>query len=419
MKILIIGGGGREHALAWSISASPLCDELIIAPGNPGIARLGTCVDIAADDTDRLVKLATDEAVSLVIVGPEVPLVAGLVDRLAQAGIAAFGPRADAAQLEGSKAFARDFCDRYDIPQPQWRKFKDAAQAHAFADTLNGDCVIKADGLAAGKGVIVCSDRQEAGAAIDELLGGKFGAASREILVEERIAGPEVSAFALVDGDTALWLASAQDHKRAFDGDKGPNTGGMGAISPSPFETEALREDIMRTIITPVAKGMAADGTPYSGVLYAGLMLTDTGPKVIEFNCRFGDPEAQVILPRLKSDFLSAALTVAEGGLQNFDLRWTDETAVTVVMAAEGYPESYRKGQAIGGADVLESEEGSLIFHAGTERGDDGELVSSGGRVLAVTALGTNKDSARQTAYRTVRQIDWPGAMFRSDIATG
>lgn len=419
MKILIVGGGGREHALAWSISASPLCDDLIIAPGNPGMAQIGRCVDIAADDTDRLVKLATDEAVALVIVGPEVPLVAGLVDRLTEAGIAAFGPRANAAQLEGSKAFARDFCDRHHIPQPQWKKFQNAAQAQAFAAELNGHCVIKADGLAAGKGVIVCSDTAQANQAIDELLGGKFGAASREILVEERIAGPELSAFALVDGDTALWLASAQDHKRAFDGDEGPNTGGMGAVSPSPFETDGLRDEIMRTIIMPVAKGMAQENNPYSGVLYAGLMLTQSGPRVIEFNCRFGDPEAQVILPRLKSDFLSAALTVAEGGLQNFDLRWTDEAAVTVVMAAEGYPESYQKGHIIGGADKLETEDGGLIFHAGTARSDSGQLVSSGGRVLAVTALGPDKQHARQAAYRTVSQIDWPGAMFRSDIAAG
>ena len=417
MNILLIGGGGREHALAWSLSASPLCDDLIIAPGNPGIAQLGRCVELSADDTDGLVKLAVEEQIDLVIVGPEVPLVAGLVDKLDEVKIPAFGPRAAAAQLEGSKAFARDFCDRHAIPQPKWQRFTDAEQARAFAAELNGYCVIKADGLAAGKGVIVCSDRDEANHAIDELLAGKFGAASQEILVEERITGPEMSAFALLDGEAALWLASAQDHKRAFDGDEGPNTGGMGAVSPSPFETETLREQVMRTVITPVAKGMAAEGTPYSGVLYAGLMLTTDGPKVIEFNCRFGDPEAQVILPRLKSDFLSAALTVAEGGLENFDLRWTDHTAVTVVMAADGYPETYQKGQPINGADELETTQGGLIFHAGTARADDGQLLSSGGRVLSVTALGDNKQQARQSAYQAVETIDWPDAMFRSDIA--
>ena len=417
MNILLIGGGGREHALAWSLSASPLCDDLIIAPGNPGIAQLGRCVELSADDTDGLVKLAVEEQIDLVIVGPEVPLVAGLVDKLDEVKIPAFGPRAAAAQLEGSKAFARGFCDRHAIPQPKWQRFTDAEQAQAFAAELNGYCVIKADGLAAGKGVIVCSDRDEANHAIDELLAGKFGAASQEILVEERITGPEMSAFALLDGEAALWLASAQDHKRAFDGDEGPNTGGMGAVSPSPFETETLREQVMRTVITPVAKGMAAEGTPYSGVLYAGLMLTTDGPKVIEFNCRFGDPEAQVILPRLKSDFLSAALTVAEGGLENFDLRWTDHTAVTVVMAADGYPETYQKGQPINGADELETTQGGLIFHAGTARADDGQLLSSGGRVLSVTALGDNKQQARQSAYQAVETIDWPDAMFRSDIA--
>ena len=419
MNILIIGGGGREHALAWSISASPLCGELIIAPGNPGIAALGRCVDIPAEDTEKLVTLAVDESIDLVIVGPEVPLVAGLVDRLDEAGIPAFGPRATAAQLEGSKAFARNFCDRHAIPQPRWQKFQNASLAKSFADELNGYCVIKADGLAAGKGVIVCADRKDAHQAIDELLGGKFGAASQEILVEERITGPEMSAFALLDGGTALWLASAQDHKRAFDGDEGPNTGGMGAVSPSPFETDELRDEVMRTIIEPVAKGMAAEGTPYSGVLYAGLMLTEDGPKVIEFNCRFGDPEAQVILPRLKSDFLSAALTVAEGGLRNFDLRWTEDAAVTVVMAANGYPESYQKGQPITGADQLETGTGGLVFHAGTARSDNGQLVSSGGRVLAVTALGTDKDQARKAAYQAVDEIGWPEAMFRTDIAAG
>ena len=419
MNILIIGGGGREHALAWSISASPLCDDLIIAPGNPGIAQLGRCVDISADDTDELVKLAIDEQIELVIVGPEVPLVAGLVDRLGEVNIPAFGPRAAAAQLEGSKAFARNFCDRHAIPQPKWQKFTDAEQAQAFAAELDGYCVIKADGLAAGKGVIVCSELEDANQAIIELLDGKFGVASQEILVEERITGPEMSAFALLDGEAALWLASAQDHTRAFDGDKGPNTGGMGAVSPSPFETDELREQIMRTIIAPVAKGMAAEGMPYSGVLYAGLMLTKDGPKVIEFNCRFGDPEAQVILPRLKSDFLSAALTVAEGGLQNFDMRWTDDAAVTVVMAADGYPEAYQKGQPINGADQLETKQGGLIFHAGTACSDDGQLVSSGGRVLSVTALGPDKQQARQAAYQVVETIDWPDAMFRSDIAAG
>ena len=415
MKILIVGGGGREHALAWSISNSPLCDDLIIAPGNPGIAQLGRCE--AVEDNANLVDLAKSQAVDLVIVGPEVPLVTGLADELAAAGILVFGPQAAAARLEGSKAFARNFCDRHHIPQPKWHNFTDAEAATAFAAKLNGYCVIKADGLAAGKGVIVCSNLKEAKQAIIELLGGKFGKASQEILVEERLIGPELSAFALVDGETALWLASPQDHKRAHDGDAGPNTGGMGAVSPSPHETDVLKDLIMSKVITPVAKGMSAEGCPYSGVLYAGLMLTEDGPKVIEFNCRFGDPEAQAILPRLKSDFLSAALTVAEGGLENFDLRWTDQSAVTVVMAADGYPGSYQKGQPIHGADQLETAEGSLIFHAGTASADDGQLVSAGGRVLAVTALGNKRQQARSAAYAAVKTIVWPDAMFRTDIA--
>ena len=417
MKILIVGGGGREHALAWSISNSPLCDDLIIAPGNPGIAQLGRCEAVSIEDNATLVELAKSQAVDLVIVGPEVPLVTGLANELAAAGILVFGPQAAAARLEGSKAFARDFCDRHHIPQPKWHNFTETEAAMAFAAKLDGYCVIKADGLAAGKGVIVCSNLKEAKQAIIELLGGKFGKASQEILVEERLIGPELSAFALVDGESALWLASAQDHKRAHDGNAGPNTGGMGAVSPSPHETEVLRDLIMSTVITPVAKGMSAEGCPYSGVLYAGLMLTEDGPKVIEFNCRFGDPEAQAILPRLKSDFLSAALTVAEGGLENFDLRWTDQSAVTVVMAADGYPGSYKKGQPIHGADQLETAEGSLIFHAGTASADDGQLVSAGGRVLAVTALGNKRQQARSAAYAAVKTIVWPDAMFRTDIA--
>ena len=417
MKILIIGGGGREHALAWSISDSPLCDELIIAPGNPGIAQLGCCEAVSVEDTAALVELAKSKAADLVIVGPEVPLVEGLADNLAAAGIPVFGPRAAAARLEGSKAFAREFCERHHIPQPKWQNFKEAKAAIAFATELNGYCVIKADGLAAGKGVIVCSNLTEAEQAIIELLGGRFGSASQTILVEERITGPELSAFALVDRKSVLWLASAQDHKRAYNGDAGPNTGGMGALSPSPHETDALRDQIMSTIITPVAVGMAAEGCPYNGVLYAGLMLTEDGPKVIEFNCRFGDPEAQVILPRLKSDFLSAALTVAEGGLENFDLRWTDQTAVSVVMAADGYPGNFQKGQPIHGADQLETAEGGLIFHAGTASADNGQLISAGGRVLAVTALGNDRQQARSAAYAAVETIFWPDAMFRTDIA--
>jgi len=418
MRILLVGSGGREHAMAWALSDSPLCDRLVIAPGNPGMAAFGEIIDIAADDNDALVSLALEQKIDLAVIGPEVPLVSGLADRLNACGIAAFGPGAAAARLEGSKSFARAFCARHDIPQPAWAYFTETAPAKAFAESLSGFCVIKADGLAAGKGVIVCDELSQAVAAIDEMLSGQFGAASAQILVEERITGPEFSAFALVDGDKALWLASAQDHKRAFDNDEGPNTGGMGAVSPSGFETEALRDEIMQTVIQPVASGMAAEGNPYRGILYAGLMLTASGPQVIEFNCRFGDPEAQVILPRLKSDFLSAVYTLTEGGLDNFDLRWRDDSAVTVVMANKGYPGSYDRGGQINGADDLQGPSGCLIFHAGTGRDNEGRLTADGGRVLCVTALGDSRAQARERAYAGIRDIDFPNGFFRTDIAS-
>ena len=417
MKILLIGSGGREHALAWAISDSPLCDTLIITPGNPGAAAFGKLANIAADDIDGLVSLAKTEAADIVVIGPEVPLVDGLSDRLEAEGISAFGPTAAAAQLEGSKRFGREFCSRHNIPQPQWNYFTDARAAKAFASTLVGGCVVKADGLAAGKGVTVCDTTEEAALSIDEMLGGRFGSASAQILVEERISGPEFSAFALLDGKDALWLASAQDHKRAFDNDEGPNTGGMGAVSPSRFETDALRQQIMEKIIQPVADGMADEGMPYRGILYAGLMLTDKGPQVIEFNCRFGDPEAQVILPRLQSDLLSAIYTTTEGGLQNFAMRFSQDSAVTVVMAAKGYPGSYDKGSTIIGAETLESASGCLVFHAGTSTDEDGQIIANGGRVLCVTALGASREQARAMAYQGVAEIKWDDGFYRGDIA--
>ena len=417
MKVLVVGSGGREHALCWAVSASPLLTELLIAPGSSAISELGRLCDVAADDLDGLVALAKAESVDLVIIGPEVPLVEGLADKLDDAGIKAFGPRAAAAQLEGSKEFARAFCDRHNIPQPAWKRFAEAVAAKDFAKTLNGYCVIKADGLAAGKGVIVCDTQIDAEQAIDELLGGRFGAASNTILVEERIEGPEISAFALLDGASVQWMASARDHKRAFDGDKGPNTGGMGAVSPSPHETDILKAEILDKIIKPVAAGMAEEDMPYTGILYAGLMLTKTGPQVIEFNCRFGDPEAQVILPRLRTDFLSAVVTQIEGGLDHFDMRWSDETAVTVILAANGYPGSYEKGSQINGLDLAAAQSDVTIFHAGTKIADDGSILASGGRVLAVTAMGTDTETARRKAYGAVDVIDWPEGFCRRDIA--
>ena len=417
MHILIVGSGGREHALAQASAASPHCTTLSIAPGNAGMAHLGQLVPIKAEDIDALVQFASDNAVDLVIIGPEVPLVMGLADQLAEVGIAAFGPSAAAAQLEGSKSFARDFCARHNIPQPAFASFGEASAAKAFVTELGGACVIKADGLAAGKGVVVCDDKAAAFEAIDEALGGAFGRAGEVVLVEERIYGPEISAFALLDGEKTIWLASARDHKRAFDGDEGPNTGGMGAISPSPDETDALRNQIMAEVIQPVARGMAAEHMPYRGILYAGLMLTDKGPQVIEFNCRFGDPEAEVILPRLTSDFID----VITGKIAADEMAYNPQTAVTIVLASKGYPGSYEKGSVIenglDGLARLAAEKGSAIFHAGTALGPDGELLAVGGRVLAVTALGSDGEDARRIAYQTIDEINWPNGFCRRDIA--
>ena len=417
MKILLVGNGGREHALAWSIADSPLTSELIIAPGSAAMESLGRCVSVAADDIDGLVDLATSLPADLVVIGPEVPLVAGLADRLAATNIPAFGPSAAAAQLEGSKEFAREMCRKHGIPQPAFHAITTAEEAATHIEAMDGYCVIKADGLAAGKGVVVADTAAEATAAIAEMLDGRFGAAGEQILVEERISGPEASLFALLDGADCHFMASAQDHKRAYDNDEGPNTGGMGAISPSPRMDDTLVATAMREIVAPLAKGMADAGMPYRGILYVGLMLTEDGPKVIEFNCRFGDPEAQVILPRLKSDIVSAMMACVDGALGHFTLRWDDRSAVTVVMASKGYPGSYEKGTPITQLDAAAAMDDVLIFHAGTSRADDGSIIATGGRVLNVTALGEDAASARTAAYKAVAAIDWPGGFYRSDIA--
>ena len=419
MNILLIGSGGREHALAWAIAASPLTDRLVIAPGSDAMATLGVCVDVDIEDNDALLSLADDEGPDLVVIGPEGPLVGGLVDRLEAAGHRAFGPCKAAAALEGSKEFARQACARYNIPQPGFTACKDMTSVRAAVAAAGGACVIKADGLAAGKGVVVADTADEAIEAAEAMLGGRFGSAGSTVLVEERISGPEASLFALVDGPTALFIGSAQDHKRAFDNDQGPNTGGMGAISPAPRLDEALQQQVMDQIVQPLASGLAAEGTPYRGILYVGLMLTATGPHVIEFNCRFGDPEAQVILPRLRSDIVTAMLATVEGTLANLSLRWANTHAVTVVMATRGYPEQYGKGSAISGLAEAERAEGAILFHAGTKIGHDGQVTAHGGRVLAVTGLGDNPASARATAYEAVDCIDWPEGFFRTDIATG
>ena len=418
MKVLVVGSGGREHALCWSIGASPLCDALYCAPGNAGIAAEAECVAIAADDIDGLVAFCSDEAIDFVVVGPEAPLVLGLVDRLEASGIKAFGPTAAAAALEGSKAFMKDLCARHGIPTAAYARFTDADDAKAHIAERGAPIVVKADGLAAGKGVVVAENVDAALAAVDAaLVDSVFGTAGAEVIVEECLVGPEVSFFALVDGASVLPLASAQDHKRAFDGDRGPNTGGMGAFSPTPLMDAALQARVMAEIVEPTVRAMAAEGAPYKGVLYAGLMLTQDGPKLLEYNVRFGDPECQVLVARLKSDLLPALIASRDGVLSTVDLRWHDTAALCVVMASEGYPGRYRTGDPIGGLDAAGEERSVTIFHAGTRLGPNGEILAHGSRVLGVTAAGVDLPSAREAAYRAVDRIAWPGGFCRRDIA--
>lgn len=415
MRVLVVGGGGREHALCWAISASPLCDALYCAPGNAGIAQDAECVPIAADDIETLVRFATENAIDFVVVGPEAALVMGLVDRLAEVGIKAFGPSAGAAMLEGSKGFMKDLCAKYDIPTAAYGRFTAAAAAKAYIEDQGAPIVVKADGLAAGKGVTVAQSVDEALAAVDAAMtDSAFGAAGQELVIEECMTGEELSFFVLVDGKTALPLVGAQDHKAAGDGDTGPNTGGMGAYSPAPALTEALQAEIMERIITPTVEGMAAEGTPFSGVLYAGLMLTEEGPKLLEYNVRFGDPECQVLMLRLRSDILPALVAACDGMLETFNLRWSDDVALTVVMAAKGYPGDYAKGSEIRGLDTISLED-AIVFHAGTVL-EGGSLRANGGRVLNITASGATIAEAQAKAYAAVDQIDWPGGFCRHDI---
>lgn len=418
MRSLVIGSGGREHALCWAIAASPLCDALYCAPGNAGIAEEADCVDIAADDLDGIVAFAQREAIDLVIVGPEAPLVAGLADRLADAGIRVFGPSAAAAALEGSKGFAKDLCRTYGIPTAAYGRFTEAEAAKAYIREQGAPIVVKADGLAAGKGVTVAHTVEDALAAVDAAMGdGAFGAAGAELVVEAFMEGEELSFFALVDGEVALPLASAQDHKAVYDGDRGPNTGGMGAYSPAPVCTPELERRIVAEILEPTVRAMAAEGRPYKGVLFIGLMVTDAGPQVVEYNVRFGDPECQVLMMRLKSDLLPALVATADGLLKTTDLRWwDDEAALSVVMAAEGYPGAYQKNTEIRGLDAAAEDPDVTIFHAGTARDADGVLRATGGRVLNVTARGASVAEAQAAAYRAVDRIDWPQGFCRRDI---
>jgi len=418
MNILVVGGGGREHALCWKIAASPLCDRLYCAPGNAGIAEVAECLPVGAEDIDGMVAQARDKAIDYVVVGPEAPLVAGLVDRLSDAGIPAFGPSAAAARLEASKGFLKDLCAAYGIPTADYGRFVDAASAKRFVRETGAPIVVKADGLAAGKGVTVAASVAEAEAAIDEIMVQRsYGEAGASLVIEECLEGEEVSFFALVDGETALPLISAQDHKRAGEGETGPNTGGMGAYSPAPALSETLAAEVMETIIRPTVRAMAEQKHPYRGVLYAGLMMTGDGPKLLEYNVRFGDPECQVLMVRMVSDLLPALIATTDGVLDSVDLRWTPEPAITVVMAAQGYPGAYAKGDEIRGLDAAAATEGVTLFHAGTKADAEGRILANGGRVLNVTAQAPSLAEARARAYAAIDKIDWPGGFCRRDIA--
>ena len=416
MRVLVVGSGGREHALAWAIAASPLVDALYCAPGNAGIAEEAECVAVGATDIAGLVGFCRSERIDFVVVGPEAPLVLGLVDALEAEGIPAFGPSAAAAALEGSKAFAKDLCRRGQIPTAAYRRFRDPAEANAFITSHGAPIVVKADGLAAGKGVTVARDLESAYRAVEAaLVERQFGEAGLEIVVEDCLRGEEASFFALVDGKTALPLAAAQDYKRVGDGDTGPNTGGMGSCSPAPRLTPALEGMVMERIILPAVATMEREGRPFKGVLYAGLMLTEAGPMLLEFNVRLGDPEAQVLMMRLMSDLLPALIAARDGVLKSVDLRWHAEHALCVVMAASGYPDEPERGSEIRGLDIAAADPKVKIFHAGTRR-DEGRLLADGGRVLGVTSLGQDLAAARDRAYAAVDRIEWPGGFCRRDI---
>ena len=415
MNILLLGSGGREHALAWKIAASPLLGRLYCAPGNAGIAREAEIANLDLGDHQAVIAFCRANKIDFVVVGPEGPLCAGIVDDLEAAGIKAFGPSKAAARLEGSKGFTKDLCKANNIPTAAYERFSAAAPAKAYVRKKGAPIVIKADGLAAGKGVVVATTIAEAEAALDMIFGGGLGAAGAEVVVEDFLSGEEVSFFVLCDGENAIPLATAQDHKRAFDNDQGPNTGGMGAYSPALGMTPELSRRVMDEIVHPTLRAMQAMGAPYKGVLYAGLMLTAEGPKLIEYNVRFGDPECQVLMLRLMSDLLPALMAARDGVLKNFDLRWYPEPALTVVMAAKGYPGSYAKGSMIEGLDEAASIEGVEIFHAGT-KAEGGKIVANGGRVLNVSALGKTVAEAQARAYAAIDKIRWPGGFCRRDI---
>jgi phosphoribosylamine---glycine ligase len=422
MRVLVVGGGGREHALAWRLSRSPQVEGVWCAPGNAGIADVATCVALAPDDLKGLVRFAREQAIDLTVVGPEMPLTLGVVDRFAQEGLRAFGPTAAAARLEGSKVFAKELLRQLRVPTAFFGAFDDADEAARFIDEVGAPVVVKADGLAAGKGVFICPTVPEAKDAVDQIMSQRlFGDAGERVVVEEFLQGEELSFMAITDGDVVLPLAESQDHKRALDGDRGPNTGGMGAYSPVPLMTPALREHVMRDIMEPVVAGLDRQGTRYTGVLYAGLMVQDGQAKVLEFNVRFGDPEAQVLMMRLKSDLAALMDAAVEGALADVSVEWDPRAAACVVLAAEGYPGAVERGRPIDGLEALRGWPNGMVFHAGTRRDGD-RVVTDGGRVLGVTALGDTIAGAVASAYEAVARIGWPGMYFRADIghrATG
>ena len=416
MIFLLVGSGGREHALAWKLAQSPLTERLVIAPGNPGMAPLGDLRNIKPTDVEGLVALAREIQADLVVVGPEAALEAGLADRLAQYDIPCFGASKRAARLETSKAFTKQFCDRHEIPTAGYGVYETAAEARQALSVFKPPYVIKADGLAAGKGVVISPDARDAGHEIDAMLGGRFGQAGARVVIEEFMEGEEASLFALSDGTRSVLFGGAQDHKRAFDGDHGPNTGGMGTYSPAPVFTPELVQAAEARIIRPTIAGMAAEGTPYRGVLYAGLMATDQGPRLVEFNARFGDPECQVLMMRLKSDLAPYLLACAQGDLGRLPPpEFHADTVICVVMAAKGYPDSPLSGSIIRGAEQDFGPD-VQVFHAGTARDKEGRLTAAGGRVLNVCARGADVTQARERAYGAIRKIDWPGGFYRSDI---
>ncbi|MFZ1416003.1 MAG: phosphoribosylamine--glycine ligase [Defluviicoccus sp.] len=416
MQVLVVGSGGREHALCWAIARSPLCERLYCAPGNAGIAEIAECLPIATMDLEGLTRFSANLGIDLVVIGPEDPLNAGLVDRLRAAGIRAFGPSARAAAIEGSKGFMKDLCARQGVPTAAYGLFDEPDAAKEFIHRHGAPLVVKADGLAAGKGVILCHNVNEAFAAVDHMMiEGAFGDAGREVVIEDLLVGEEASFFALVHGARAVPLATAQDYKPAFDGDLGPNTGGMGAYSPAPVITQAMITEIMQTIIQPTIEGLAADQRPFTGLLYAGLMITAAGPLLLEFNARFGDPECQPLLMRLKSDLLPALLACADGRMDDIRLDWHDEAALLVVLATRGYPGPYAGGSVIRGIEKAAMIENVEVFHAGT-KALDGRIVANGGRVLGVGARAATIEEAQRRAYEAVACIDWPEGFYRRDI---